>query len=239
MNFTEITTDRFIAYFDIMGFKDLIYRNDHMFVSRLMDNIASLVAGIKIIETNLLKKNLTERNFFEKGVVLPILFSDSIIFISESNSSYDALKTFFAASFFITKMFQNNVPIKGSIAFGTFTADFENSKFFGRPLVDAYMLSEETYFYGAVLHHSVERFLHDSLDKTIVPEQIINQYIKTKPLPMKNGTVTHSYINWLCNLTDKDPTPNILVNNLLRNVSGNIRRYVDNSSSIYCPSKSI
>lgn len=55
MTFPE-TTERFIAYFDIMGFKDLIYRNDHAVVSTLMNNVSKTISEIKEAESSTLKK---------------------------------------------------------------------------------------------------------------------------------------------------------------------------------------
>ncbi|HTQ30711.1 MAG TPA: hypothetical protein VMI53_05825 [Opitutaceae bacterium] len=221
------TTERFVAYFDIMGFKDLIYRHDHSVVSNLLDRVSANVADIKEWEGELLEKRskIKKRNI-HKGIVLPVMFSDSVIFISRSNSVWDARKTIYVASYFLYNMFSTCVPVRGAIAYGIFTADFKASKFFGRPLVDAYILSEETNFYGAVLHHSIEDRLH--VCNEITPENII----KRMPVPMKAGLVTHSFVDWRSWLDDSINFHSIM-EPFYRSVSGSTRRYVDNTLSIY------
>lgn len=48
---------------------------------------------------------------------------------------------------------------KRSLAKGKFTFDEENDLYFGRPLVDAYLLHDELYYYGIVAHHSIESLI--------------------------------------------------------------------------------
>lgn len=225
MNFPE-TTERFIVYFDIMGFKDLIYRSDHSAVAALMNVVSNDVASIKEWEFESLRKDARGRKkAFDKGIVLPILFSDSIIFVSRSNTVFDARKAAYTASFFLHRMFSACVPVKGALAYGMFTADFKASKFFGRPLVDAYLLADETHFYGAVLHHSYEKFLHDNNEE--FPETIL----KRKPVNMKGGLVTHSFIDWRVHIETQSSES--LIEHFYRSVSGSTRKYVDNTRLVY------
>lgn len=57
------TTERFVAYFDIMGFKDLIYRSDHSDVADIMSRVSTIVATLKKIEKESL--NLDENQITE------------------------------------------------------------------------------------------------------------------------------------------------------------------------------
>jgi hypothetical protein len=226
MKFPE-TTERFVAYFDIMGFKDLIYRSDHSAVSAILSKVSNTVADIKEWEVESLKKDARGRKkWFDKGIVLPVLFSDSVLFVSRTNTIFDARKAAYSASFFLYQMFSACIPVKGTLAYGTFTADFGASKFFGRPLVDAYLLAEEVHFYGAVLHHSFEKYLHDQNEG--LPEIIL----KRKPVPMKGGSVTHSFIDWRSHL-GKEVGQESLIEPFYRSVSGSTRRYVDNTRLVY------
>jgi hypothetical protein len=222
------TTERFVAYFDIIGFKDLIYRSNHSVVSDLMNIVSNDVAAIKYWEVESLKKDARGRKKgFDRGIVLPILFSDSVLFVSRSNTIFDARKAAYAASFFLYNMFSACVPVKGALAYGMFTADFRASKFFGRPLVDAYLLAKETHFYGAVLHHSYEEYLHDKNEE--LPETIL----KRKPVHMKGGLVTHSFIDWRVHLGKETEQSGSLIEHFYRSVSGSTRRYVDNTRLVY------
>lgn len=230
MKFLE-TTERFIAYFDIMGFKDLIYRSDHSVVSNLMNAVSDTVSTIRYREDESLKKDARgKKKDFDKGIVLPTLFSDSVLFISRSNTIFDARKVAYAASFFLYHMFSACVPVKGALAYGMFTADFKASKFFGRPLVDAYLLTEETYFYGAVLHHSFEKYMHDNKYEELPGTILIH-----KPVHMKSGLVTHSFIDWRVHLKIRKEMEQSesMIEQFYRSVSGSTRQYVDNTRLVY------
>jgi hypothetical protein len=222
------TANRFIAYFDIMGFKDLIYRTDHSTVSDLMRRMSDAVAMLKQWEDGHLKKNTRGRKKeTEKGIVLPVLFSDSVLFVSRADTVFDARKTVFVTSVFLRNVFSHSIPVKGALAYGMFTADFATSKFFGRPLVDAYLLAEETDFYGAVLHHSFEKYLHD------LGEELPETILKRKRVPMKGGLVTHSFIDWRFHPGNGEGLIEYSLESFYRSVSGNARRYVDNTRLVY------
>jgi hypothetical protein len=223
------TTERFIAYFDIMGFKDLIYRSDHSAITELMNHVSKEVKNIKSWEVDLLKNRSKRKRQPEimKGIVLPVLFSDSIIFISRSNTFFDAKKIVYASSFFLYNMFIAGVGVKGAIALGQFTADFSASKFYGRPLVDAYLLSEETHFYGAVFHHTFEKYLDES--KLDIPDCMT----KRQEVPMKGGFITHSFVDWSYLYEGKNDSVESVIEPFYKSVSGSNRRYVDNTKLVY------
>jgi len=222
------TCDRFIAYFDIMGFRDLSYRNNHEDVAKIMNSMSEKVQIIKDSEEEILKKGREPDGDFEKATIMPIIFSDTIILISGSNTIYDARKSIYSASFFLYQMMGIKVPVKGALSYGQVTADFSKSIYFGRPLIDAYLLSEETFFYGATLHHSFEKYLSEK-DLTI-PDVIL----KHGQVPMKAGHVTHYYVDWETHLANSGDRKT-LVEEFYLSASGGVRKYVDNTLSVYFP----
>jgi len=84
------TCDRFIAYFDIMGFRDLLYRNSHEKVTMIMNSVSRQIEMIKDTEDGLLRKKGKLHGDFERAIIIPIVFSDTIILLSGSNTIYDA-----------------------------------------------------------------------------------------------------------------------------------------------------
>ncbi|WP_445360369.1 hypothetical protein ACJJIL_17640 [Microbulbifer sp. EKSA005] len=232
-----ITTNRYIAYFDIMGFKDMIYRNTHEQVSEVMDGISVITSSIKNTEMRLLESSQNKKLRLDSTVVLPVIFSDSILFISKSDSPEDLEKILFVSAYFLQQTMELSIPVKGAVAHGLFTADFVRSKFYGRPLVDAYMLAEDTYFYGAAMHDTIESRLDNNLKGLLVDKLIM----KGK-LPMKGGLVTHyfldwRYINFYGSPSEYDSYINDEVKKVLTNfyktVSGKVRMYVDNTIKLY------
>ena len=117
------------------------------------------------------------------------------------------------------------IPMKGAIAYGTQTADFEKSLHFGRPLVDAYLLSEELQLYGVVLHHTMESYLRE--------HKLINAVVKTHAIqyktPLKKCSVNHYCLNWTKMLNSAQDKPYEIVSKLYDTVSGSTRHYVDNT----------
>ncbi len=225
------TADRFVAFFDLMGFKDLIYRNTHDDVCKTMDFVCDLVHQLKSWEKKHLRKNDDAvKSAIGMGVVLPVVFSDSILFISRTNSIEDAQKAIYVSSFFLCGLLNACIPVKGALAYGTFTADFKKSNFFGRPLLDSYFLAHETHFYGAVLHHTFERYLREQ------NKEIPHSILKRKPIAMKSGRVTHSYIDWTYHLEEDTTALDRLLERFYEGVSGDIRMYVDNTRDAYLSS---
>src|SRR5690606_33152910 len=117
------------------------------------------------------------------------------------------------------------IPIKGAIAYGQQTADFKKSLYLGMPLVDAYELQNELQLYGVILHHTFEQFINETerLDQF---EHYSN--IHKYPTPLKSGAVNHYIVGWF----DDQPGKNDFISQISRlynTVSGNPRRYVDNT----------
>ena len=215
----EPTCKRFVAFLDIMGFKDMVFRNEHQEVYDMFESLRPAINTIQLIAKFASKSK-------KGGIVKPIIFSDSIILISNdiSQNAYEWM--IFDIQWIIRNAIEKGIPIKGAISCGLQTAEFRKSLFFGKPLIEAYELQKELQLYGVVLHHTIEKRLIDleSLKK------IDNDYIICKyPVPTKSGKITHYILDWtiFCKYWKEDAL--ILVNLLYNNVSGTPRVYVDNT----------
>lgn len=220
------TCERFIAYFDIMGFRDFIYRNSHEQVEKTMDVVSDIVNEIKETEEVFLSKTDKAEREIEKAIIMPVIFSDTVIMITGSNTIHDMRKAIYASSFLLSAMLGENVPVKGALSHGVITADFKKSIYFGKPLIDAYLLSEETFFYGATLHHSFEKFIAEN--KAKIPKTVINH----GKVPMKSGNVTHCYMDFK-NFIDEPEDRKKIMEKFYLSVSGTTRKYVDNTLDVY------
>ncbi|MBM3157368.1 MAG: hypothetical protein FJ004_08815 [Chloroflexi bacterium] len=114
--------------------------------------------------------------------------------------------------------------MKGAIAYGEQTADFDTSLHFGRPLVDAYKLQNELLLYTVVLHHTMEQYL---IEKAIMQKLEGNDIFKY-PTPLKEGKITHYVVDWSPFVDANDDLKSAL-SQLYGSVSGSPRRYVDNT----------
>jgi hypothetical protein len=220
-----ITNNRFVAFFDIMGFKNLVQFNNHDQIIKLMGEISSVV------------KNFDSSTFGDESdcTIRTTIFSDSIIIISNNDSINSAANIIFHAAFLMRKSVELGIPIKGSIAHGKFTADFDKSLFFGQPLIDAYLLEEELFLYSIVLHHSFESFLiQKKYNGKIFREN--DRWFKYLT-PFKNGKSKHYHVNWLFYLLNTDPEKikdfEKYMDNFYNTVSGKTRIYVDNTIELF------
>ena len=217
------TRKRFVAYMDIMGFKDMVFRNTHQDVLRIMKKF--------IIPINKIEKEAMERldgkpkgwDVFRNTVIRPVIFSDSVVLFSSDDSLGSVKHILWGVFLVISRALLEGIPIKGAIAYGEQTADFNESLYLGRPLIDAWELQNEIVLYGAVLHHTMEKFLieNDLLEG-------VNSSVLKYPTPLKQGIINH----YLVNLLQYIPTDSHLKKSLPKlycNVSGSARRYVDNT----------
>jgi len=215
-----IEAKRFVAYFDIMGFKDRVYRNYHE-VSNMMYKLDEFISLMKKLDSRY-STNLK-----------PIVFSDTILFISPSDSPSDLENVLSVCAFFLADMIAKKIPIKGAIAHGTFTTDYEKSLYFGLPLIDAYLLTNQVFFYGALLHNSIEKYLEEIKNKQSIDN--VMKFIARKPIPTKSGLINHSYISLKFDWS-KYSFEREMLEAFYLDVSGKPRKYVDNSLLVYFPS---
>ena len=217
------TCKRFVAFLDIMGFRDMVLRNPHEHVLDTLEQFRLTIKKIKQEARERLAGEYSGWDTFEDSIIWPVFFSDSVLLFSSDDSIGSVDHILWGVYLVISRALMKGIPIKGAIAYGEQTADFNKSLYFGRPLIDAYELQKDIVIYGAVLHHTMEKFLIDNelLEK-------VNSNILKYPTPLKQGIITH----YLVNLLRYIPTDSKLKNslpNLYCNVSGYARRYIDNT----------
>jgi len=216
----QATAERYVAFLDIMGFKDRMYRESHNDVLKFMEALSGRIKSIEKLAT----KRLTG----QRGVVRPIFFSDSILLVSNDDSTESRVSIIAACIWLTRACLSMGVPIKGAISLGMQTSNFDKSLHFGKALIDAYLLQNEVFFYGIVFHHSAEL----KLPKAI--EQTGGSYWVLYDTPFKKvGKIKHYVVDWstVSELEKKVDKPNYLdiVNKLYLTVSGEPRKYVDNT----------
>ncbi len=211
-----ITANRFVAFFDIMGFKDLVERNSH---KEVVDKLNTLKNALKTLEI----ANVDERfKKYDMEETKSITFSDSIIIFSKSDTIKDAKKILLDSAWIVNAALQIGLGIKGAISHGEITVDFRESLFFGRPIIDSFLLQDQLHLYAAILDNNFEKKINAfSLDDTFK-----DLYISYKAC-IKTGKVSH---NLICPPKVKDVQAQIgFTNKIYEAVSGSPRIYVDNT----------
>ena len=199
------TTKRFVAYLDIMGFKDIVARNTHQSIYKRLCSLASTVYESKY------------------NNVYASIFSDSIVVFSRNQSRKSWCEFIKVVSVIVNHSFLDGFGIKGAIAFGTITIDTEKQLFFGQPLIDAYLLEEDLCYFGVILHHTAE--------KQVCLRTCEKPMIEL-PTKLKSGVVTHINLAWPAfykEISKAHAKPLELMNKFKTTMSGSPRRYLDNT----------
>jgi hypothetical protein len=207
--------DCFVAFLDIMGFKERLLRDGHEKVREKLELLLPAISTIEKIAKHLSKKTAT---------VKPVVFSDSIILISSDITSDAFIWMIIFVQLMLSNAFLNDIPMKGAIAYGKMTTDEKHSLYFGQPLIDAFELQNELKLYGVVLHHTFEKCFLEFLTLKDFKEPDIYQYL----VPLKYGEITHYLVDWTSFIQEEINTLD-LVNRFYNNVSGKPRIYVDNT----------
>jgi len=199
----EVTTERYVGFFDIMGFKALVenYANDHQALLERMDSLREAAASAEELgyDTKVSKGPL---NF--PGCWLRFTqFSDSIVLMTRDASAQSSATIALATQFMFARALGIGIPIRGAIAKGRMTADFDKSIYFGQPLVDAVVLEGKQAWYGACYHPSANDAGTDPRTgepfepAPELPEGSIPlAYEYPVPVKTKAGHETMSAINW-------------------------------------------
>lgn len=163
----NISSNRFVAFLDILGFKKLVENSFH---GDLMEKFEFITE----------KKNIINNGKDDKIKPINIVaFSDSIVIFSK-NDTFETFEVFlYAVSWIFSEIIKEKIPIKGAFAHGLMTADFSKEIFFGMPLIKAYEIEELTHFMGLVPHDSIINYIDAAADK-LKQDVFINQTINMK-----------------------------------------------------------
>ncbi len=230
----KVTENRFVAFLDIMGFKDLVMRKSHEEIYQMMNEISEIKKDIESSIKYDISNELGDLDLFITS------FSDSIVIFTKDDSKTSFALILGASKIIIDTGIRKNLPMKGAISHGLISVNKDNHVFFGQPIIDAYLLQEEVNYYGVVFHNSIDKYIHDT---SFI--QMIKHYFETLTF-LKSGQITHRNLNWFESLGFDDP---LLKNDsqlfektmekLKNNTSGYPRKYIDNTIEMFKRCKQI
>lgn len=222
--------EKYVLYADIMGFKERVMRTKH----------TDLKKELKDLREELDKWLYRDNKEVIKSQVS--FFSDSILIVDE-NTEYGFERISRAAESLMVFSLRHKFPIKGAIAKGEFTYEKEEQLFFGRAIIDAFLLEEEVHYYGIVAHHTMEEDIKKYSNGTEhilfgKPQRVwVHPYIRSL-IPLKKGKTNHYHLAYYlsdnqdyideeivehCNIEYCD------IEKIYGTVSGAPRIYVDNT----------
>jgi hypothetical protein len=212
-----VTTNRFVAFIDIMGFKNMVSTLPHNEIYSMMKRIDARIKSAESMNWD--KKDLQ--------LIKTTTYSDSIMLYSKDDSLISIEHLVASVAALTHDLFIEGIPHKGGIAFGLMTLDTENSIFFGQPLIDAYLLQEELFFYGIILHGTCENQIKKVGDiKTI-------SFVENHLCPLKNGNSNHFTVHPIFTSSkmydEKRQKMFNSINDFRFTTSGGLRKYIDNT----------
>lgn len=211
---SNFTKDRFVAFLDIMGFKDRVARNAHEDVLK---------------ELEIFQSNISQYVSYHRDADIQIaLFSDSILIYSQDNtlSSLHALADITSHIMMYAIQQEKPIPLKGAIAAGRMTCNQIKQLYFGQALIDAYLLEENVKYYGVLVHHSAEKYLKN------------NNFSEFRDIkaPLKSGEISHYELRWYDTVISPNNEEQKRVQDCLANlrltVSDEPRKYIDNTQKV-------
>ncbi len=166
--------NRYVAYFDMLGFKTATLKNSAEAwgalsdLRRCMDEVSGI--PIKIKNENVI---LIDR-------IKIFILADSVLIFTAEDLEYDLVAILMLTSELFAKALYRCVPLRGAITHGEFFYNLDLSIFGGVPFVCAYELEKSVQWSGIVVDDTVaERHKEVSILKdVIIPWDV----------PLKNGT---------------------------------------------------
>lgn len=217
------TCDRFVVFLDIMGFKDLVARNTHGKVYKMLESLMFC----KEIAEGVLRNSIYITSF-----------SDSFYLFTKDDTPKSFAIITACTNYIINSAIERSIPIKGAMAQGKISVNRKRNIYFGQPIIDAYMLHEELYYYGLTLHNSIDRYLGNHK-----VDILVRRLYFELSTPLKCGDVIHNNLNWFGE-SDQDygsglctkEVENKFCNSISKfrhMTSAGQRRYIDNTVRVF------
>ena len=137
----------FLAYFDLLGTKELIRIGE-------FENVHEIYVNAE----KEFRRNC-EHDYI--NLVSTLCFSDTFILFSNGSSPEAYAQIEHVSRLFFVRLLQNRIPVRGAIAHGAFFANREKSMYFGPALVEAHEYSEGQQWLNFVLTDSLVKKLEE------------------------------------------------------------------------------
>ena len=205
---------KFIAYLDILGFKDLVEKNPHEELCFLYENfVTQLYNAIALVEPVVI--NGREEIVFDhpKITLNSLMISDGIIIWTDDNTIESFIKIALAVRGILHILFKRGLPLRGAIVEGDIKkidkgllnpTDNSPTTLVGLGLVKAYETEAKQDWSGCIVdesciktykeYHSQNHHISGFADF----EKSVNQLFIEYEIPMKSGELKKEYaINWV------------------------------------------
>lgn len=152
-NYNEsfMKNNRYIAYFDVLGYKEVVE-------NLKLEDIKNMMNKLYIfLEMTVKSVGICD----DVNDIDYIIFSDSIIIYSDniSENSFKKIVSISTALLYIS--LRQSRPLRCAISHGEFYIDKERNIFFGKALVDAYLIESKQKWSGACISKDTIKFINN------------------------------------------------------------------------------
>lgn len=138
-----------VAYFDILGFKNLL--TDFIAQYETKEEVpAAMDAFVDVYYEDILRK-LVAKGKYSPDKVSIHWFSDSFFLYTVDDSSQSLCCIEQSASHFFIDVIWTRTALRGALSVGAFYADKEKGVFLGPALIDAYQYAEKQHWIGLIV----------------------------------------------------------------------------------------
>lgn len=197
---------RFVAYFDMLGFKTATMLDP----SKTWEALVSMYNCKEEVSKNKIEITTTKEIVDDR--VKFFILADSVLFFTLTDQDIDLVAILIMASELFSQTLHNCVPLRGGITHGEFFYDFKKNIFGGIPFVKAHEIGGGAQWLGIV----VDETIATRYQKNPIPTSPYGSIISQWDVPYKSNGVRKSWvINW----------PDIFRHNFTKNLPISIEDY--------------
>jgi hypothetical protein len=184
-----IRQKRYVAYFDMLGFKTATSRNP----SVAWDALVSLRQSMD--EVSRLMIEVKDDGVLLKDRVKIFILADSVLLFTAEDKAYDLIAILLLTSTLFAKCLNKCVLLRGAITHGEFFYNLHLNLFGGAPFVRAYELERKANWSGIVVDDSVAiQYQKRNIPATKNGDPIIIQW----DVPLKQQTTERQWVlDWV------------------------------------------
>lgn len=231
----------FLAFCDILGFTEMLKKNDNNFVAEKIDSLIWSARQMKSDWTVFDFKKEEQRD--GKSKLSFLHFNDSLVIYSDpfvGNDDESFKKDLFIQHIadFVLLSFLSGIPLRCGLSYGKLYVDKKKKVIVGKPLIDAVELEKNQNWVGGSFHPTCP--LKDILQKDLIVKNYLVPLKRSYKLSKKTA------LNWLNLVCDKDQAfwmdtvgfsykekfENILQNNI-NETSGSVLTKYRNTKKFY------
>lgn len=178
-----LSAKRYLAFFDLLGFSELVKREDTSEVARIIHAIqhfANIARGYG--EEPFFSQRNNEEN--HQNYVQSLFVSDSVVFVTNGATIEDFANVIITAQGLLSMCMLSSIPIRGAITTGDLIFDLGFHILYGKPMVEAVELEKIQEWFGVAIHPSCS----SNINPEHISGYIEKGYIKKYSPPLKSNT---------------------------------------------------